>query len=343
MGTVDPVSVLLGLTRTLTEEQPLEDALRAITDAALELLPAADHASLRLLDAQSTSLLCGARSGVGLQHRPIGFAPGEGVMGWAVEHDLPAIVEDAREDPRFVSASDQGFAVRAIVVEPLRAGGRVIGVLSVSSAVPKAFGDADALLCRLIANCSVPPIERQRLVRLAMTDDMTLAYNVRYLRPRLTEEVERARRHGLPLSVALMDLDHFKTVNDAHGHAAGDVVLRLFANEVRSHVRRIDVFIRRGGEEFLLLMPSTTLEQARAMGDRIAGTLRSKPLAVTPTLSVRQTVSIGVATWDGQESATELEARADAACYEAKRSGRDRVSVAPPAGDGAAMEERSPR
>ncbi len=328
------ISVLLQLTRVLTEDPPLEEALRAITDAALCILPG-DHASLRLLDAGNKALLCGARSGVGLDHRPITFKPGDGVMGWAVANGQSVRVDDTAADERFLFSSDQGFAVRSLLVEPLKSAGRVIGVLSVSAAAPHAFSDEDQLLCRLLANCSVPPNERARLERLAMTDDMTLAYNVRYMMPRLKEEIERARRNGLPLSVALMDLDHFKNVNDAYGHAVGDHVLRLFANEVRSHVRRIDVLVRRGGEEFLLIMPQTGTDQARAMADRIRQTLAENPLRIEDEgdiddgLSIHQTVSIGVATWDGAEQAEALERRADAAMYASKTSGRDRVSVAP--------------
>lgn len=322
------ITVLLQLTRALTEDTPLEDALRAITDAALRILPG-DHASLRLLDAGNKALLCGARSGVGLEHQPITFKPGVGVMGWAVENGQSVRVDDTATDERFLSSSDQGFAVRSLLVEPLRSAGRVIGVLSVSAAAPQAFTDDDQLLCRLLANCSVPPNERARLERLAMTDDMTLAYNVRYMMPRLREEMERARRNGSPLSVAQMDLDHFKSVNDEHGHAVGDNVLRQFADEVRSHVRRIDVLVRRGGEEFLLIMPQTSTEQAKATADRIRQTMATAPLSLEGGLTIRQTVSIGVATWDGVEPPEALERRADAAMYASKTSGRDRVSVAP--------------
>ena len=90
-----------------------------------------------------------------------------------------------------------------------------------------------------------------------MFDDTTMAFNHRYLLPRIVEEMERASRSSGDLSILYMDLDHFKSVNDRFGHAVGDVVLRMFADRVRRAVRRIDVLIRRGGEEFVLVMPAT--------------------------------------------------------------------------------------
>ena len=101
-----------------------------------------------------------------------------------------------------------------------------------------------------------------------MFDDTTMAFNHRYLAPRLVEEMERAGRSGGDVSLLYLDLDHFKAVNDKHGHAAGDAVLRMFADRVRRAVRRVDVLVRRGGEEFVLIMPQTGATQAHAISTR---------------------------------------------------------------------------
>lgn len=326
----NPLVVLLDLTRTLTDERPLEEALQAVTDATLALVPA-NHASVRLLDANESELLCGARSGAGRDLPPMTFRRGEGLVGWVVEHKLGLLVANAGEDPRYKPDDrrrSQGFIVRSLLSEPLWSAGRVIGVLSMSSPDQGKFSAKDQLLAKLIANCSAPPIERARLRRLAMTDDLTLAYNQRYLHPRITEEVERARRTQRPLSVLLMDLDLFKNVNDAHGHEIGDVVLRLFADRVRTLVRRVDILIRRGGEEFLLLMPSTSLDHAAEAAERIRAALAEQPLPVAMGLDITQTVSIGVATWNGSETGDALQRRADLAMYRAKQLGRNQVQLA---------------
>lgn len=319
---------LIDLTQQLTESRPLEESLKVVTDAAMRLVPT-NHASIRLLDASGRELLSGARSGEGSDHRPMSFRRGEGVIGWVAEHRdgvrIPDVAADERFKPR---AGRQGFLIQSILAEPLWSGGEIIGVLSVTSPEKDAFSLDDQLLVRLLANCSAPPIERARLRRLAMTDDLTLAYNQRYLSPRFNEELERSRRTGQPVSLLLMDLDHFKNVNDTYGHAVGDAVLRTFADRVRSFVRRLDVFIRRGGEEFLLVMPSTNLEQARTTAERIRARVSEKPFDVPVGQAIRQTVSIGVATWDGAESPESFERRTDKAMYAAKSAGRDRVSVA---------------
>jgi diguanylate cyclase (GGDEF)-like protein len=323
------LDVLLQLTAQLTDDRPLEDFLKAVTEATLDLLHA-DHASIRLLDTTRTALLSGARSGTGEDDRPMDFKRGEGVLGWVIEHGQPARIGNVEHDSRWVKAEGQAFHVRSIIAEPLWSSGEVIGVLSVTTPAEGAFSDEDQLLLRLLANCSAPPIERARLRRLAMFDDTTMAFNHRYLTPRLVEEMERASRSSGDVSVLYMDLDHFKSVNDTHGHAVGDVVLRMFADRVRKVVRRIDVLVRRGGEEFVLIMPATGATQAHATGHRIQQTLHSEPIELEGNLRIRQTVSIGVATWDKRETPDQLERRSDEAMYEAKRLGRNRVVVATP-------------
>ncbi len=325
----DALVVLLDLTRKLADQTTLELALSSVTDATIEII-GADHASIRLLDASHSELLNGARSGAGATRRPMTFRKGQGVLGWVVEYKEPIVIDDTRTDPRFVSHNAQGFSVVSLIAEPLWSAGAVIGVLSGSSPKARAFGPDDQLLMRLLANCSTPPIERARLRRLALTDDLTLAFNQRYLSPRYNEEIERAKRTGQPLSVLMLDLDHFKTVNDRFGHDAGDVALRLFADRVRSLVRRVDIFIRRGGEEFLIVMPATTNAQARATAERIRASLADCHLDLGGGSRVRQTVSIGVATWDCNEVPEALLRRADVALYQSKEQGRDRVSVSPP-------------
>lgn len=323
-GASDPLVVLLELTRKLTDELALEDALEAVTDAALPLLEA-DHASIRLLDDTGKELLCGARSGKGKSEKPFPFKPGQGVAGWVAVHGEVVRIDDVARDPRFVRRSDQGFEVATMLAVPLWSAGHVVGVLSVSREAHAPFDDREELLTRLLANCAVPAFERARLERLAVTDTHTRAFNRRYLVPRLTEEMARIARQGGELSLLLMDLDHFKRVNDEHGHAAGDRVLRDFADRVRGVTRVQDALVRWGGEEFVLVMPDTGTERALAVAERIRASTADRPFDVGASEAIAQTVSIGQATWDGKEPPEELERRADAAMYTAKREGRDRI------------------
>ncbi len=325
---VDPIVVLLDLTRHLASEERLEHSLQAVTDSALALVDA-DHASIRLLDDARASLLSGARSGLGTDRAPLTFKPNEGIAGWVVENGGIVRLEDASSDPRFEVRADQGFDVGSMMAVPLWSAGRVIGVLSVSHGETSHFADRDELLARLLANCAVPAIERARLERLATTDAHTLAFNRRYLAPRLEEEMARAKRQNTALSILMMDLDHFKQVNDDHGHAAGDRVLREFADRVRAATRVQDALVRWGGEEFVLVMPDTDAERATHVAERIREAVSGLPIRIDGGADVTQSVSIGVASWDGKELADELVGRADEALYEAKRTGRDRVSFVP--------------
>lgn len=320
--------VLLQLTEQLTDGRPLEDALRAVTDATLSILPG-DHASIRLLDAARTHLLASARSGTGHEVPTIPFAIGEGISGWVLANGEPARIVDVLADERYAPHPAQGFAIRSMVVEPLMSEGAPIGVLSVSSPEVGSFSPTDELLARLLANCSVAPIQRSRLERLAVTDDLTVTFNARYLATRLVEEIERSRRASTPLSLLWMDLDHFKRVNDKHGHASGDQVLRAFADRVRAATRRVDILVRRGGEEFVLLMPATSGAQAKVIAERVRATVGETPIELADGGRVTQTVSIGVVTWNGRESPEAIQQRADETMYFAKQRGRNRVESSP--------------
>ncbi len=323
------ISVLLELTETLVGDVSLDEALRAVTDAALQLLPGA-HSSVRVLDNQG-NLLCGARSGEGRKRSPVSLRRGEGLSGWVAASGQPVRVADATTDPRFQRVDHQGFAIRSMLAVPLLSMGRVVGVLGVTSPEPDIFTAEHEIMALLLANCAVPAIEkarlerlRQRAEKLAVTDTQTTAFNQRYLFPRLRAEIDKARGRLLPLSILLMDLDDFKEVNDQFGHSVGDELLSCFADNVLSCVRNSDVLVRRGGDEFVLLMPDTSHSRATEVAQRVRAEVAQTELG-DPSRPVRRTVSIGVATWDGTENAKDLERRADLAMYEAKRRGRDQV------------------
>ncbi|MEQ9320065.1 MAG: sensor domain-containing diguanylate cyclase [Polyangiaceae bacterium] len=322
------LDVLLELTRNLLGETSLNRALRLVTEAAMELLPG-DHASIRVLDQSRMELLSGARSGIGENKRPVRHIAGQGVAGWVVDNGELVRLADAPLDDRFVVKPNQGFAIRSMLAVPLFSAGDVVGVLAITSGEPDIYDEDHETLAFLLANCAVPPIEKARLARLAITDAQTMAFNHSYLIPGL--EAEMSKRRGL-LSVLLMDLDRFKTINDQFGHAAGDEALREFAARVRATTRDPDILVRRGGDEFVLIMPGTDPASAEAVASRIRDAMADEPLNFGEAGEHTITVSIGVATWNGREAAEALEQRADAAMYEAKRGGRDgvRVSESPP-------------
>ncbi len=167
----------------------------------------------------------------------------------------------------------------------------------------------------------------QLSLTMAVTDSLTGLYNRRYMETHLANLLVQAELSGKPVSVMMLDIDFFKSINDSHGHGVGDEVLREFAERVQRHVRGVDLASRVGGEEFLVMMPDTDRAVAQSIADRLRKALADEPFAVAAEgvgpLSV--SCSIGVATTLGGESSKSLVRRADEALYQAKRDGRNRV------------------
>jgi diguanylate cyclase (GGDEF)-like protein len=168
----------------------------------------------------------------------------------------------------------------------------------------------------------------QLLAQQATTDMLTGIANRRHFFSMAAHELNRAARTGDPLAVAIIDIDHFKQINDGHGHAAGDQALITFVQIVQRNVRVIDIFARLGGDEFVVLLPSTSTEQARAVMERIRRDLLEQQLTIGST-SITLTISAGIAGLEQVEGTLEsLLAHADAALYLAKAAGRNQVCVA---------------
>ena len=165
------------------------------------------------------------------------------------------------------------------------------------------------------------------LERLSVTDALTGLPNRRALDEALAQELERAQRYGQAMTVVILDIDHFKQVNDGHGHAVGDLVLQRFAALMGAQVRANDIVGRWGGEEFLLLCPGTGADGGQALAEKLRATLAAHAFE---GLGCR-TASFGVAALGEGESLQSLLSRADAALYEAKRRGRNRVELGPAA------------
>ena len=160
-----------------------------------------------------------------------------------------------------------------------------------------------------------------RLEAMLREDALTGLSNRRAILTQLAGMVSAARRHGHPLSIAVLDLDHFKRINDTHGHKTGDQVLVASAHAMGTHLRAEDHLGRLGGEEFLILLPDTDADAATHVAEK----LRAEVAGASAPVPV--TVSVGLATWDG-EAPEDLLQRADEALYAAKKAGRDRVMAA---------------
>lgn len=231
--------------------------------------------------------------------------------------------------------------LHSVALLPLLRQDRIVGSLNMGSTEARRFTGQLATdflhhLAVIAAFCLENAVNRARLVRSGFTDVLTGWHNRRYLQTRLREELARAQREVTPLTCLMIDVDHFKRINDTHGHLAGDEVLRQIAQCVDAEVRTSDVSARYGGEEFVILLPATPLAAGQLLAERVRTAVCGEPFEIRDVPGpLAVTVSIGVAEHRPSPSAEDLKvagerllARADVALYEAKANGRNSVVAA---------------
>jgi diguanylate cyclase (GGDEF)-like protein len=254
-------------------------------------------------------------------HADTHFLPGEGLVGAVVASGEPVRVGRALEDPRFVVKPGLTSPFASFLGAPLRDGSGTFGVIASTSQTPDDFDEDDELRLRIVAGIVAPYLEARRLARLAQSDALTGVLN----RHAIDVVIPDASPPRGGLAVALVDVDHFKRVNDEHGHAEGDRILRQIARLLTCGVRTDDRVVRMGGEEFLLAFEGASLDDAASIADQLRIRIREEVFLAGKPI----TASFGVAERQRGELRDDLLARADLALYEAKRRGRDRVALAP--------------
>jgi diguanylate cyclase (GGDEF)-like protein len=220
--------------------------------------------------------------------------------------------------------------VRSFLGVPVVFRDNVTGLIALYNTGARAFTDDDAQVAELFASQVAIALDNSRRVelmeRLAVTDELTGLYNRRAFALMGDKEVGRARRYQRPLALILFDIDHFKTVNDSHGHLIGDHVLRVLTERVTKTTRATDIVCRYGGEEFIVLMPEAGREEALAMAERLREEI-SRVTVVTAGGTLSLTISLGIAGLgaNGDDDLDSLISRADRAMYQAKAAGRNTV------------------
>ena len=252
----------------------------------------------------------------------------QGLWGWAVTHDEALLCNDADADPRAAQVPDTPVEPQASIVLPLHVMNKVIGVLNLDRLGGKIYSDEEFELVKPFANLAAIAIENASLYEKsqlrAVTDQLTGLFNHGHFQETLEHEVRRGERYGAGFSLLMMDLDHFKRVNDRFGHPRGDHVLRRVAAILDDSTREADFVARYGGEEFAILLPETSADDARLLADRIRTQVRD--IVVEDGDEFRVSASIGVADFPvcGLDAKSILGA-ADTALLWAKRRGRNCV------------------
>jgi diguanylate cyclase (GGDEF)-like protein len=249
------------------------------------------------------------------------------------KHSVPVIVNNFSTDHRF-DVQRQKF--RSAIAVPLEVNNTVIGMLECTAREEDVFDQGDLRLLSIIGGIASLALNNVNLYKktqeLAITDGLTGLYVQNYFKERLEEEVKMSKRHSLNLSVAIIDIDHFKRINDTYGHMVGDSVLRHLADILRHRFRETDFICRYGGEEFGVLMLQTDIKEALSVCEGIRkGTEEEKfflPVESFKPVQEKLTISIGLAKLGVKITTGKalLEA-ADEALYEAKRNGRNRTEV----------------
>jgi diguanylate cyclase (GGDEF)-like protein/PAS domain S-box-containing protein len=312
---------LLSVARDLGRPTAATDGRDAICEAARELA----GADLALFfEAQPDEGVLVATGAAGESHVPnqVTLDNQRSLAAKVFATSIPEFVGDMNADDRVDHEVARRMRVRAALFQPVTRDDRPIGVLIVYWREPmSSISERLLSLLELFATQVAGVVERadlmSRLENLARTDSLTGLANRRALEESLVGELARAERSGQPLSIVMLDIDHFKSYNDEHGHQAGDGLLRDLAKAWGGELRPSDLLARFGGEEFLAVLPATDLAAARKVADRMR---QATPIATTS--------SAGVASWETHETMVDLVARADAALYQAKRLGRDRTEVA---------------
>jgi len=333
--------------RDVSELQALADVAREATtldlrrtlETAVERFRAltnSDSTAIYLYDAVTNELWPGAVSFDQVLYPAdyvtrIGRVPmGRGIVGWVAEHREPILSDDVGTDPRAHALPGIPPENKSGLTVPMLVEGHLRGVIRANRMGIAKYTREHLRLAQTIASqaalatAAVQAHEEAR--RLAITDELTGCFNARYLNERLAPEVERARRHGRPLALLIVDSDSLKAVNDECGHVCGDRLLAELAATIRAQVRSTDIVARYGGDEFVVVAPETDLDAARVTAERIRRAVSEARFATPEGVRLSSTVSVGVAELYPTEDAGALFGRADRALYAAKRAGKDRVA-----------------
>ncbi|HEX9759004.1 MAG TPA: diguanylate cyclase [Nitrospiria bacterium] len=323
------------MNKAIGSELDAERLCNIILEKSSEVI-GTEQGSLMLLDETKKELRIKAIKGLNPKIvEPIRIEPGQGISGYVAATGEPLLVENLELDQRVIQDRRTRYKTNSFISIPLKLNHRIIGVLNLTDKVSgEIFSDEDLHLLTSIANQASIAIERstffqrtEELKQISITDSLTNLLNRRYFHERMAEEIERSRRHGVPLSLMMIDLDDFKRFNDSYGHLTGDEALKAAAKCFRNCIRTIDVAARYGGEEFTVILPQTTKEEAAIIAERICGEMKKIQLPFDRRLEGgRITVSLGLATFpEDAQTQEELINNADLALYRAKTLGKDQV------------------
>jgi diguanylate cyclase (GGDEF)-like protein len=330
------VAVFQELGKALTSSLQLDQVLRTIMEKIDEFLRP-DNWSLLLLDEAKQELYFELAVGKASQAlKDVRIKLGQGIAGWVAQHGEVVIVPDTSKDTRFFGKVDEKtkMETRSIVAVPVRFRESCLGVIELINCVgPEGFDPRDLKLLEALSDFAAIALENARHVKriheLTIKDDCTSLYNARHMGFILDTEIYRSQRYNYEFSIVFIDLDHFKQVNDTHGHLVGSRLLAEMGEALKTNCRLIDFAFRYGGDEFVILLPQTSKDNAIKVARRLHKLIRETVWLTKEGLNIRVTPSVGLAAYPLDSKTKEgLLHLADEAMYLVKNTSRDNVAAA---------------
>ncbi len=329
------LAIFHDVAKALTSSLDLDCILQTIMEKMAEYFRP-DTWSLLMVDEERQDLYFAIAVGMASEAlKNVRLKVGEGIAGYVAKHGERLIVPDVYTDPRFAKRIDEmtRCETRSIICFPVRSRLRVLGVIQLVNVDMAHFGDQEIYFLQSLCDYAAIAIENARAVEriqeLTITDDCTGLFNARHLYKTLETEVYRSARFGYEFTVLFIDLDHFKNVNDTHGHLIGSKLLAEVGYLIKAQLRLIDFAFRYGGDEFVVLLPQTGKDSALVVAKRLQDSLRASCFCREERLNLNVRASIGVATYPGDaKSPHDIIRQADEMMYLVKNTTRDNIGIA---------------
>jgi len=329
------LAIFHDVAKALTSSLDLDSILQTIMEKMAEYFRP-DTWSLLMVDEERQDLYFAIAVGSAAEAlKNVRLKVGEGIAGYVAKHGERLIVPDVYTDPRFAKRIDEmtRWETRSIICFPVRSRLRVLGVIQLVNVDMRHFTDQEIYFLQSLCDYAAIAIENARAVEkiqeLTITDDCTGLFNARHLYKTLETEVYRSARFGYEFTILFIDLDHFKNVNDTHGHLIGSKLLSEVGYLIKAQLRLIDYAFRYGGDEFVVLLPQTGKDSALVVAKRLRDSLRTSLFCREEGLNLNIRASIGVATYphDGK-TPHDVIRQADEMMYLVKNTTRDNIGIA---------------
>ncbi|MDY0291089.1 MAG: sensor domain-containing diguanylate cyclase [Desulfuromonadaceae bacterium] len=332
----EELETLVQIGKTLTSTLDIEELTNIIIEKA-NLLFKSRAWSLLLYDEKSNDLVFDVVvSEVAAQLKGQRLPLGQGIVGWVAQHRCPALIENAIVDPRYNDCleTQTGFEAGSVVCVPVEIQGTLLGVMQLVNGLNEpVFDENDLILLSTISDYIAIGISNARnfskVRELVITDDLTGLHNARYFDEILDIEIRRSQRFNTPVSLVFLDLDHFKRVNDRHGHLIGSQVLTEIGQLIKKRLRAVDCGARYGGDEFVIILPQTDKMGAYELVANLRRRICDHVLIAEDGTPIQVTASFGIASMpEDVDNKLDLIRLADNMMYKVKATTRNGIMMA---------------